>query len=354
LTEVQWNARPAGVASVAFHVQHIAGVIDRLFTYARGAALTDAQRAAIQRERQPLSAGEIPLASTALHDRVESALAELRAIDPSTLGEWRGVGRAQLPSTVIGCLVHGAEHSMRHVGQLSVTARVVKADLNGTASREGSKQFDAGAVRHLVLAGWAGRDQAAVEAHIRELEALGTPRPTRTPVFYRVAPSLLTTSNAIEVVGTETSGEVEFVLVKSDDGLWVGLGSDHTDRGLERSSVALSKQLCAKVVAPALWRFDDVAPHWDRIVLRSWTHRDGIRKLYQDGTFASILPVDRLLSMYAAFAGALEPGSAMFGGTIATIDAIAPADVFEIEMEDPVLERRLHHRYRITTLPANA
>ena len=209
-------------------------------------------------------------------------------------------------------------------------------------------------VNHLVLAGWAGRNQAAVDAHIRELEALGTPRPTRTPVFYRVASSLLTTGNAIEVVGTETSGEVEFVLVARRDGLWVGLGSDHTDRGLERTSVALSKQLCAKVVAPTLWRFDDLAPHWDQLELRSWAHRGGRRDRYQDGTVAAILPPERLLAMYAESRAVLDIGGALFSGTVPTIAEIAPADEFEMELFDPVLGRSLQHRYRITVLPVNA
>jgi hypothetical protein len=217
-----------------------------------------------------------------------------------------------------------------------------------------AEAFDVTAVRHLVLAGWAGRNQAAVEAHVRELEALGMPRPTRTPVFYRVAGSLLTSASRIEVVGTETSGEVEFVLVKRGDGLWAGLGSDHTDRGLERTSVALSKQLCAKVVAPTLWKYEDLVPHWDEIALRSWAHRNGRREAYQDGTFASILPPARLLEMYAEFAGPLGVGGVLFGGTIAAIHEIAPADEFEMELHDPVLNRRLHHRYRIATLPVNA
>ena len=126
LTETEWNARPAGVASVAFHVRHIAGVIDRLFSYARGDTLTDAQRAALAREREPaIRLAEVPAVLAELEARVEAAVAELKAIDPAILGAWRGVGRAQLPSTVIGCLVHGAEHAMRHVGQLSVTVRVV-------------------------------------------------------------------------------------------------------------------------------------------------------------------------------------------------------------------------------------
>lgn len=122
---IDWNARPAGVASPAFHLMHIPGVIDRLFTYARGASLSDAQFAALRREREPLDAAEVPAALAALGERVQAAVAELRTIDVSTLGDFRGVGRSQLPSTVIGCLVHGAEHAMRHVGQLSVTMRVV-------------------------------------------------------------------------------------------------------------------------------------------------------------------------------------------------------------------------------------
>lgn len=205
----------------------------------------------------------------------------------------------------------------------------------------------------MALAGWAGRDAAAVEAHIRELEVLGLTRPSHTPVFYRVASSLLTTTDDIEVVGGETSGEVEFVLVMLDDGLWVGLGSDHTDRGLERMSVALSKQLCAKVMAPVLWRYEEVAPHWDRLVLRSWAHRSGERHRYQDATVAAILPPERLIALYEPSA-ALETGAALFSGTVATVEAIAPADLFEMELDDPVLNRRLQHRYRIMTLPANA
>ena len=129
LTEPQWNARPAGVASAAFHVRHIAGVVDRLFTYARGDALTSEQFAAIQAEGQELLASDVGPVLRALSERIDAALAELRTIDVTTLGNFRGVGRAQLPSTVIGCLVHGAEHAMRHVGQLSVTARIVRAGM---------------------------------------------------------------------------------------------------------------------------------------------------------------------------------------------------------------------------------
>lgn len=126
LTEAEWNARPANIASAAFHVRHIPGVIDRLFTYARGEALSPEQFAALRAEGQPLALADVPPALDALGARVDAALAQLRSTESSTLGDFRKVGRAGLPSTVIGCLVHGAEHAMRHVGQLSVTVRVVR------------------------------------------------------------------------------------------------------------------------------------------------------------------------------------------------------------------------------------
>jgi uncharacterized damage-inducible protein DinB len=127
LTESDWNARPAGVASCAFHVRHMAGVIDRLFTYARGESLSPEQLAAIRGEGDNLNANDVRSVLDALHSRIDTAINQLRTTDPNTLSDFRETGRAKLPSTVIGCLVHGAEHSMRHVGQLSVTSRVVMA-----------------------------------------------------------------------------------------------------------------------------------------------------------------------------------------------------------------------------------
>jgi uncharacterized damage-inducible protein DinB len=127
LSETDWNARPAGVASAAFHVRHMAGVIDRLFTYARGESLSDEQFAQLKREGDPLTEEKVPLVLAALDAQVDRALNELRTVDATTLTDFREIGRAKLPSTVIGCLAHGAEHAMRHVGQLSVTVRIARA-----------------------------------------------------------------------------------------------------------------------------------------------------------------------------------------------------------------------------------
>ena len=123
-TELLWT-RPAGLASVGFHLQHIAGVIDRLFTYARGESLSPRQQEIIAREgRQPATEGSINELLDALDAQVDRALEHLRAMQPHTLNEPRAVGRKQLPSTVLGLLFHAAEHAQRHVGQMLVTAQM--------------------------------------------------------------------------------------------------------------------------------------------------------------------------------------------------------------------------------------
>lgn len=210
---------------------------------------------------------------------------------------------------------------------------------------EGS--LDPASVHSLVIAGWAGRDAARVEAHVKELEAEGIPRPPRTPMFYEIAPSLLTIAPHITVVGPATSGEVECLLVSRDDGLWVGLASDHTDRALERTSVAKSKQVCQKPAAKTLWRFSDVEPHWDQLELRSFIDLNGFRTPYQSGTAAAMLPPEALVKELIARGGAFEKGSAMFCGTLATLSSIKSSSRFEMELHDPALGRTIRHEYRV-------
>src|SRR5262249_11115290 len=124
--ELLWE-RPCGVASVGFHLQHLAGVLDRLFTYAQGRALDESQTAALAAEgvaHQRLRSQELV---AGFHNQVDRALEQLRATDERTLTEYRSVGREKLPSTKLGLLVHAAEHTQRHVGQLLVTVRVQRA-----------------------------------------------------------------------------------------------------------------------------------------------------------------------------------------------------------------------------------
>jgi hypothetical protein len=212
------------------------------------------------------------------------------------------------------------------------------------------RTIDRREIKHLVIAGWTGRNVEALEKHILELEALGVKRPKSTPIFYRVSADLLTTRPSIEVLGTASTGEVEFVLFSLADGLWVGLGSDHTDRKAETIGVSLSKQMCAKPIAATAWRYDDVRPHWDQLMLRSDVRRGGDRQLYQEGFVATMRPPDELIKLYTGDT-TLPAGTAMFCGTLAVHGNIAFADRFEMELNDPVLGRRISHAYTISTLP---
>jgi hypothetical protein len=227
-----------------------------------------------------------------------------------------------------------------------VSARILPLLLDDAA--RGLRQHNV-PVDHAVIAGWTGRDAASVEKHIKELEVLGVKRPATTPIFYRVAASRLTTDDSIEVIGTASSGEVEFVLLQHQGRLWVGTGSDHTDREVEAYGVTVSKQMCEKPIAPQLWSFDDVAAHWDQLILRAYATLAGKRVLYQEGLVAAMRHPEDLIARYAK--GGLSDGTLMFCGTLGVHGGVRPADRFEFELEDPVRARKIHHDYSVVSLP---
>lgn len=209
-------------------------------------------------------------------------------------------------------------------------------------------------VNRLVIAGWTGRDAQAIAHHIGELEAIGVPRPSAVPLFYRVAANQLSQADTVEVVGTETSGEVEPFLFFHSGELFVSIASDHTDRALETHSVALSKQICAKPVAREAWRFANVADHWDELVLRSWIEEDGEFQLYQEGTLAALrTPADLLERLAASNPGASD-GFAMACGTVGAIGGIRPSPRFRMALVDERSGRRISHEYRSVVLPVIA
>ncbi|MGJ5177750.1 DUF2848 domain-containing protein [Bradyrhizobium oligotrophicum] len=214
---------------------------------------------------------------------------------------------------------------------------------DGTAARQQVT------LNRLVIAGWTGRDPVARDKHIAELEELGIARPATTPIYYEVAASRLTTADRIEVSGGESSGEVEFVLVKAGGRLYVGVGSDHTDRKVETYNITVSKQMCDKPVAPELWLVDDVAAHWDQLMLRAYATIKGERVLYQEGVLSGMLAPSDLIARRYGEAG-LPEGTAMFGGTFAALGGIRPADRFDFELVDPVLNRVIRHGYAVERL----
>jgi len=224
-----------------------------------------------------------------------------------------------------------------------------KIDFN-LVTTKGSQPRTA-AITAAIIAGWTGRDRAAMEKHIVELEALGVKRPASTPIFYRVAAARLTTAAEIEASGGDSSGEVEFFLATIDSRLWVGVGSDHTDRKVETIGVTISKQMCDKPVGTEIWPYDEVAGHWDKLILRSYAVEAGKRSLYQEGPVTTMLDPLDLIARYPAGKGRLAEGALMFCGTLAAKGGIRPSERFEIELEDPVLDRKLTHAYDIACLP---
>ena len=181
-------------------------------------------------------------------------------------------------------------------------------------------------ITELVVAGWTGRDKAAVEHHIAELAAIGVKRPRTVPCFYRLGANLLTTAREVEVVG------------------------DHTDRKVEAYGVTVSKQMCPKPIGRELWPFAEVEGHWDRLMLRSHATRKGKRRLYQEGAVSGMLTPSDLLERFADSGGKLSPGTAMFCGTLAVRGDIGGGERFEIELHDAVKNRSLSHEYATRSL----
>jgi len=203
----------------------------------------------------------------------------------------------------------------------------------------------------LVIAGWTGRDVEALEAHITELEQLGVPRPSSVPCFYRVGENQFTNNDEIQVLGDTSSGEVEFVLIGTEEGMLIGVGSDHTDREVETYSVPVSKQMCPKPVSKTLWHFDDVAAHFEQLTLTSWVTETGKKSLYQEGPVTTMRAPAEIIDLYLPGNKTLPTGTAMYCGTLAAIGGIRPGTRFDVEIVDPVLERKITFGYKINSLP---
>jgi hypothetical protein len=190
-------------------------------------------------------------------------------------------------------------------------------------------------IRKVILGGWTGRNRDEVLSHIEELRKLGIPEPDRIPSFFPVPSNLLCSSSSIQVVGDRTNGEVEYVLfIEGKKPAYVTVGSDHTDREVERISVHLSKLLYPKVVAPVLWSYEDVKDHWDELKLSMEV--DG--SIAQESEVSSIIHPEKLLEVCddcVIFSGSIKwkDGTLRFGKR------------YRISIEDPVLGRSISFSY---------
>lgn len=203
-------------------------------------------------------------------------------------------------------------------------------------------------IERLLNCGYTGRDEAAVQAHIDELAEEGITSPDEFPTLYPKPNHLLSQIDGIEVLGEHTSGEAEFVLFPTPETTYVGVGSDHTDREVEREDIPLAKTICPNLVGEGLWRLRDVEDHWDELVLRSWVTSDGERIAYQNATVDAIRTPEDLLLIAKENARAPIEGMAIYSGSVATsTDEFVFGERFEVELYDPVLDRSLTCAYNV-------
>lgn len=216
--------------------------------------------------------------------------------------------------------------------------------------QKGKREFSC-QMRGAILCGYTGRNQSAVRKHIEELKKEGVQPPPSVPMFYPKPHPGISLEEDIHVEGQETSGEVEYVILTDRDRIYVGVGSDHTDRELERMDILKSKQVCPSVLSKNLWDYGEIKDHWDSIEIRSWAVDDGERTLYQDSTLSTILPPEELIRLVQQRVdGSLEV-IAIFSGTPPLVtEQILFSDRFEGELLDPILNRKITFGYSIHTL----
>lgn len=205
-------------------------------------------------------------------------------------------------------------------------------------------------VAAVAVAGYTGRDQPSVQRHVDELLAQGIPAPRTTPLLFAVTADRLTQDATIDVVGSSTSGEVEFVLVSARDGeLFVTVGSDHTDRELEKTDIPASKQVCPKVIGRDVWTLREIEDHWDRIEMRSWAADASAP--YQEGFASALLSPRDIIGFVASRAPGPLSGVAIFSGTLPLLTPkFLAANRFRAELLDPVVGRRLSIDYAVHSL----
>ena len=205
----------------------------------------------------------------------------------------------------------------------------------------------------MLNAGYVGRDQDEVRRHIDELAKKGIPGPKETPTLYPVVPNTLVTDSQIEVYGDETCGEVEYVLlIENENNIYVGVGSDHTDRHLEEIDIPRSKQICPNVISSRVWPLAEVADHWDDLVIEASMVKEGEEILYQKGALSLIMDPESLMKFVASKVKFPLEHVVIYSGTLGSLTGgFVFGERFTAKLTDPKLGRSLNVSYEI--LPMN-
>lgn len=204
----------------------------------------------------------------------------------------------------------------------------------------------------MVNAGYVGKNQAEVRRHIEELAAKGIPGPKSIPVLFPVVCHTLTTDSVVEVYGSETSGEVEYVLcVVSEDKVYVGLGSDHTDRHLEETDIPRSKQICPNIMSRAVWPLEEVEEHWDDLLMSASVVKNTEAIRYQEGRLGLLLNPAELMAFAKGKIGGPLQNLIIFSGTMGMLtDEFVFGESFSAKLIDEKTNRRLEISYEVKPL----
>lgn len=199
--------------------------------------------------------------------------------------------------------------------------------------------------------GYTGRSIEKTKEHIKELANIGIPEPEEIPMLYPMRTSSLLQREVIEVLGDETSGEAEIVLIfgDSEDDVYVTVGSDHTDRSLEEIDINKSKQVCDKPFAKKAWYLHDVIEHWDSLSLMSEISINGKWKPYQNDHISSILSYEDIKSFLKNKSVPLKNGI-FFSGTVPLLNGFQYGTTFKMTFKDPVRNDDITMTYEIKNL----
>ena len=204
----------------------------------------------------------------------------------------------------------------------------------------------------MINAGYVGKNQEEVRRHIEELAAKGIPGPKSIPVLFPVVCHALTTNAEIEVYGSETSGEVEYVLcVVSEAEVYVGLGSDHTDRHLEEIDIPRSKQICPNLMSRTVWPLAEVTEQWDDLLMSASVVKNGETIPYQEGRLGLLLNPAELMAFVKSKVGGPLQNLIVFSGTMGMLTGeFVFGESFAAKLIDEKTNRRLEISYDVKPL----
>lgn len=199
--------------------------------------------------------------------------------------------------------------------------------------------------------GYAGRSLEKTMEHIIELEKIGIPRPEEVPTLYPVRRNSLNQSGEIQVLGNESSGEAEIVLVFGDteEEVYITVGSDHTDRSLETVDINKSKQICDKPIAKSAWKLSDVINQWDDLILTAQVQVNGEWLDYQRAKINEIIPLEEIKE-FLIKKGVVMKNSIVFSGTVPLLNGFKYGSAFKMSFIDEARENEIHAEYVINRL----